>query len=960
MTQATLDNTINKVAPYEDLLQHVVDFIFKKHHETHPDYSNLVVLLPHAQLIPHFNLTLCNQLNNISTAIIPPYAGTLKMWAQQFADYTSNKEIVSESARQLLFIEALQQHPDLFKEENKWQVTQALFKLFDELSLNQIDLFTSEEAWRQRLQQGYGIDQQHEHLLDESHMVYTLWHAWQQQLSENNLLDEVNDYLIRLIQCAEQLDAKTHFICIGYSNYNKTEQNFIQHLHTQQRCQIFDYASTLDSDVSSAHAFASFINETFQQSSFGIKQRADNYAKNHKTPPPYSVYLASNEEQQVRAIDYQIRQHLLDGKNSIAIISEDRKLSRRLRALLERSNIQLKDNAGWSLATTQASTIIERWLECIEEDFNAFPLLDCLKSPFIDITGNVLNKNETTDDFVKNVYRFEHDLIFYENISSNIESYKMQLQRRLKRLQHWPKNTYDTLIKTLNFIDETANPLTTLYTADKKLKLSVFLKSLINSLERLGVLNRYKDDAAGQVILNTFEALQQSTLYADPLLSWYDCRVWLGLTLENQHFSLLTDDDSVQILTLNQADYQQFDCVIFAATESQHFPGSAASTPFFNQAVRTSLQLETWDEQYKNRLESFNRTLLSANEIIFTACSEEKGEEKPVSSWLELLINFYELAYGYKPVNRTLQQLATSQNEIINCDEATTPDISQQPRPQIPDDLLPKKLSASAYQRLINCPYQYFSADALSLKPLEELRDELNKANYGERIHTILQTFHSGHKFYGSAFNKTINANNRIAAEAYLNTVSEKVFLSDMENNVLHKSWLFRWQKHIPSYIDWQIKHQQDWTFHLSEEHKEVELDIDETNRLTVYGRLDRIDKTTDGHNHVIIDYKTGQSAAQEDVDIGENVQLSTYAILDPDATEVRYLSIDSSDRRIETKSSLCDEELIENREASKKRIRTLFSEMRSHSELHAWGDINVCNYCNFSGLCRKQAWSKE
>jgi len=54
-----------------------------------------------------------------------------------------------------------------------------------------------------------------------------------------------------------------------------------------------------------------------------------------------------------------------------------------------------------------------------------------------------------------------------------------------------------------------------------------------------------------------------------------------------------------------------------------------------------------------------------------------------------------------------------------------------------------------------------------------------------------------------------------------------------------------------------------------------------------------------------IEDYKTGKTARQEDVDTGENVQLSTYALLDEEATIVSYLSVDSSNQRVETKSSL-------------------------------------------------------
>ena len=109
-----------------------------------------------------------------------------------------------------------------------------------------------------------------------------------------------------------------------------------------------------------------------------------------------------------------------------------------------------------------------------------------------------------------------------------------------------------------------------------------------------------------------------------------------------------------------------------------------------------------------------------------------------------------------------------------------------------------------------------------------------------------------------------------------------------------------------------------------------------------------------------IIDYKTGRTAHQDDVDSGENVQLSTYSLLDKDASEVSYLSVDSSNQKVESKSSLSGDNLQTNRDENKQRIKTLFKQMNDKKPLHAWGDINVCNYCNFSGLCRRTTWSES
>jgi len=103
------------------------------------------------------------------------------------------------------------------------------------------------------------------------------------------------------------------------------------------------------------------------------------------------------------------------------------------------------------------------------------------------------------------------DLIFHENVSSNIDQYKSRLKERLKRLSHWPANSYDELINTLDYIQATAEPLSRFYrdyisstVKDQKINLSDFLSALTDSLQQLGIIQNYKNDEAGLVLLETF------------------------------------------------------------------------------------------------------------------------------------------------------------------------------------------------------------------------------------------------------------------------------------------------------------------------------------------------------------------------------------------------------------------------------------------------------------------------
>jgi hypothetical protein len=119
-----------EIPAYQNILQYTADFIFKNfsEHLTASSLSNssLFVLLPAPQVAEQFTPALYHSIPSETSAIIPPWSGTLKNWATTFVTNPKSDEVINHPTRQLLFIEALQRHPSLFKEENQWQVAQAL------------------------------------------------------------------------------------------------------------------------------------------------------------------------------------------------------------------------------------------------------------------------------------------------------------------------------------------------------------------------------------------------------------------------------------------------------------------------------------------------------------------------------------------------------------------------------------------------------------------------------------------------------------------------------------------------------------------------------------------------------------------------------------------------------------------------------------------------------------------
>lgn len=930
-----------RIAPSENLIVRSAEHLLQTHTAQLPNLGNIVVLLPGQSACPEFRRELLHQLGlRQHSSIIPPSTSSLQHWVEQ--TYPARGQRLSEHSRRLLFIEALEQHSQLFREENKWQVTIALLKLFDELNLQQTQLNDSIQNWEKTLQLSYGLQTSHLHLHQEAVLVHTLWQAWQQQLAANQQCDASLAYVQSLQQAKQDLDNNKHFYIVDTTGYSNAELSYLEHLQKNALCTVLDS----DNHTSKPHTLAQFIESVFDATTAPLYERCQ---PEQNITLPFSVFLARDTETETRAVDLQIRKCLLKGARNIGVVCENRKLSRRLRALLERAQVPLQDMAGWSLATTSAAAVIERWLECIETDFDYRVFLDVIKSHFFGSTDR--------EQHLNNVYRLEHDIILHENIAHGLARYKKQLDYRRKRLPHWPNQAYAEIRQLLDTIALIAKPLQALYQSNSRQPLSQHLESLSQSLDALGIRPAFADDAAGSSILQLLDKLQHSTLSANPALSWQDFRSWLGMALEEQLFSPQQQASVVQLMTLEQAQLKRFDALIIAAADEQYLPGSADTSPFFNQAVRRALGLPVWEQQRAQRLLQFKRLLLASDEILISCKSHDHGDVIPLSPWIEALRVHTRLRFNLPLDNTELAALLIKVPELVSSQPAILPPVPKQPSPTAPAQLIPTKISASAHQRLINCPYQYFAADLLSLKPADEISEELQKADYGERVHQILQAFHQPVEHLPPPFTEPVTAANRSAAIAHLETISEQVFARDQQDNLLHRSWQHRWQAHIAAYVDWQIHQQQHARIAATEQQRDAVLN----DRISVHGRLDRIDQpiTDASDSHIIIDYKTGTSAHQNDVDNGEAVQLVSYAMLDRQAEHVMYLSLDEQQGKVRTRAQLAGDELHTLRDASEQRLLEIFELLDKQHPLTAWGDEHSCQYCDFSGLCRRKVWNR-
>jgi len=940
-----------------------------------PDLTRVHIISSGSRLTPGLRHALLDAAQQHQhPAILGPCFYTLDQWLQPFIPV--ELDICDDQIRLLILVEALLAAPSLLKQANPWALADNLLQLFDELTLNQIEIAPDIATFNQQLIKWYETGQHNfSGLQQEAELVHQLWFAWHEQIQAQGYVDPTSAHILALNNSLEFDFETQHVHLIGFEPDNATEQHWLRQLlennnvhlwiqgtpskpkgECRSEDRLYRLQKQLNLPVTSDPATSGDTADDYQQAITAIfsrepqiTERAKQFATEYPQSPlkdRIAIFDAHNAEQQIHAVDTQIRRWLLEGKKQIAVVTENRLLARRLRALLERADIQLQDAAGWTLATTRAAASIESLLLCIEEDFDKDAFLDLLKS-------GLLFPEQDQQALKRLVYRLEHDIIQHEQVTNNLSRYRHAVTSRKERLQGIWNFPPEKIISLLDDIEAATLPLLKLNR--KQANIKELVVALHESMERLGMVSSLQADDAGQIILQLLEemlaASQQHTLKAN----WSHFRTWLGRNFESRYFQPQSTGSNVRLFNLSQTGFQHFDALIIAGLEQDAIPGAPPVSQFFNNQVRHQLGLPGHDQFREQRLRQFCDLLHSSESILLTYRSEQDGERVIASPWLAAIEQFHHIAYQDSVSADELKQILLQQStHVIRCDTSALPDKQTQARAVLPNELVPHTFSASSYQKMMNCPYQFFAAQCLKLRPPEEIQLALSKREYGERVHLCLQAFHSNVEHLPGPFTDKISAQTRQQAIELMTEIAAAVFEYDMKENYIHKGWYHQWLKVIPIYLDWHISNKPNASIVETEEKLERQLSAE----LTLKGRLDRIDKQ-DGQ-YEVIDYKTGQLPTKKDVLAGEQVQLPFYTLLtDPDKMPIDsagYLAI-GKDTNFETMFPLKSEELSELAGKVLGRLEDMLSEIAQGHELPAWENTKACQYCDMITLCRCGTW---
>ncbi|MDD4977359.1 MAG: PD-(D/E)XK nuclease family protein [Gallionella sp.] len=890
-----------------------------------PNLRGVTILLPNYHAAQPLAQALIAQAAR--PALLLPEMLTLSDWAGRIA-----LPIDSDTQRIALLYQTLRDN-GWFADAELWSLSRELLALIDELTEHHVALPLTHEEFSARLVEAYaarsGVSLQF-----EARVVHELWYA----MAGDSKTDSVRVRQQRLVQIAEQISQPLYVL--QTSAPSAPEAAFLQRCAERVVVTVFDLRVMVREQADQA-----LIVSALQRGSDATDLRADALTLQRqpvaRLSGALSLYGAHGLEQEARAAEVQIRRWLLEGKQSIAVVVQDRLAARRVRALLERAQVQVQDESGWTFATLSVSTVLMAWLEALQNDFYYQDVLDLLKSPFLFADAaspqpTPPQAGEGADESLREpqinvrkqvAYLFEQ-MVRKQGVVSTLDAYlatstDAELSRALARLRQaaavLPKG---------------------------RVTLSFWLVALRNSLEILGVLNAWADDAAGQQLLQLLGQWREELQDDKTRCSFAEWKRWLSQQLDLNTFRDMSVESPVRFTHLAATRWRRFDAVLLLGCDAKHLPAPSNSL-WFNDAVRAALGLPLSRVKQDEVRDDLLALLALNDEVLVTWQAHQNGESNMLSSHFEMLRALHVLAYGDDLAAKELAELIAS--AVVRNADFALPDATTMPRPVLPCNLLPQRISPSGYNSLVACPYQFYARHALRLNDLDEVREDIDKRDYGTWVHAALQRFHEQYPLL-------LNEDAATLAPA-LQHISEQVFAEALAHDYLAVAWLTRWVQMIPAYLDWQLaREQHGWRYSAAE----VPFETTVLDDLVLRGRIDRVDSDADGAE-CVLDYKT-QSANVLKAKLrepGEDVQLACYAAV-RDAAVTAFVSLEGKVTDVAPPSMAGVAEGGEVTTLGRlnlERLREVYTQMRAGTALPAHGAESACSYCEMRGLCRQGSW---
>lgn len=458
-----------------------------------------------------------------------------------------------------------------------------------------------------------------------------------------------------------------------------------------------------------------------------------------------ALHAAADAEDEAQRAAACVLAHLAGGRCPVALVAQDRVLTRRVRAMLDGQGVVLRDETGWKLSTTRAAAALMSLLRALVWDASTDAVLDWLK------------------------HAPAFDSVAVAQAEVNWRRIGAREWRSVPRAL-----ALVTQAQAVREALQSARPLTR------------WLTDLRAALQSAGQWPGLLQDAAGQAVLNALRLHEGAEVEFSDVsgrMSQHEFTAWVSQTLEAVSYSPAHPlQAQVVILPLSQLLGRPLPAVVLPGCDEVRLPVSPEPPGLWTPEQRALLGLPS-REQLAAAARASWRYALQFSRVDVLWRQSEGGEHLMASGFVQELM--LEQARDFAPDPRVRRALAAQPCAM--------------PRPR--GDALPlARLSSTAYEDLRRCPYRFFALRQLKLQESDELDQELGKRDFGNWLHTVLKFFHEALKA-APAPELSVRA---AMMDAAAGQATAELGLSQSE----FLPFAAAWPRVRAGYLDWLVAHE--------------------------------------------------------------------------------------------------------------------------------------------------------
>lgn len=577
---------------------------------------------------------------------------------------------------------------------------------------------------------------------------------------------------------------------------------------------------------------------------------------------------AANEREEALAVALALRHAIEQPNRTVALVTADRDLARRVSVELARFGIEANDSGGRPLRDTQAATLFRLALETVFNPGDPVALLALAKHPLVSVGGERQQTRRAVETLELVAFRGGTGRASIADLPAFFDR-RIEESAALHYRPGWHETVNAQMIAEARALcvalSEAVAPLGRLAETGGTVDMATIIRASVETLENLvrdenGSVARAYEGEAGEKLASFLRNLVAAESGLD-----FEVREWPAIA------DALISGETVKprpgghprlfIWGALEARLQTVDTIVIGGLNEGTWPGKTRNDPFMSRPMKAAIALEPPERRTGLAAHDFQMAL-GMDRVVLSRAQRSANAPTVPSRWLQRL----ETVLGGDETNAMRASGARYLAWARDLDAAPDVPFVKRPEPAPPVEVRPKHFSVTEIETLRRDPYAIFAKKILRLRPLEPLIRDPAAAERGTLFHDIL-----------GAFTQAGIDPKAQDAEAALFDFARQFFAAASLPVEIEAVWWPRFAALVPEFLRWEWER----AHNVAERHAEIgarALEVDGRG-VTLSGRADRIDLLRDGTAE-IIDYKTGSTPSLRQAHVLLSPQLALEAAL--------------------------------------------------------------------------------